>query len=580
MFLLDLRKKLHHHMKTLEDFGLHINPATKERYVLEGRTEMQDEQARYAVEAQLAKYNELEHNYPANIEQQRAFDEVMQAMQTARATHKQQFVVIHGAAGTGKSVVGQKLAAKVRSEGKLVSICASTTLAATNYENADTAHSLFGYAVQDNDDDFDGETQQECQLDTKAYEQRLELLENTELILWDEVFGNHRNLFEAAVRALQQNKTLVWVLIGDTRQPLVIIKYASDLDVIGATITSSPLWQKCRVAFLTENKRLAALQAGLSEHSTEDERISAQSQGLYAEAILQISEGRCEQTEDFMVNVLQQKVGCRQTNIIALPDIKYFNNTPEGCNDGCEWLHPGGDLTSHDSIRNRTILAITNERVDMWNKKIQDMNPNYPYKLMSHDYFADVDDPKGILADMLTEKTILNSYTSKQAPDHETILKIGDVCLITRPLKAYELASNSRVVIKRISFKLIQVVTFESTPRVIMLPRMRFKFNLQDRTSFTMTRVQFPLRLCYSMTTNKSQGQSFEKILLDLSDDSFSHGQTYVALSRVRRYDNIRLIVRDDMLMDFDNFHSVIKIPLIVNIVFPTVIQRATPAPL
>ena len=159
-------------------------------------------------------------------------------------------------------------------------------------------------------------------------------------------------------------------------------------------------------------------------------------------------------------------------------------------------------------------------------------------------------------------------------------MKIGDVCLITRPLKAYELASNSRVVIKRISFKLIQVVTFESTPRVIMLPRMRFKFNLQDRTSFTMTRVQFPLRLCYSMTTNKSQGQSFDQILLDLSDDSFSHGQTYVALSRVRRYDNIRLIVRDDMLMDFDNFHSVIKIPLIVNIVFPTVIQRATPAPL
>ena len=195
---------------------------------------------------------------------------------------------------------------------------------------------------------------------------------------------------------------------------------------------------------------------------------------------------------------------------------------------------------------------------------------------MSHDYFADVDDPKGLLAEMLTE-TILNSYTSNQAPDHETILKRGDVCLITRPLKAYELASNSRVVIKKISFKLIQVVTFESTPRVVMLPRMRFKFNLQDRTSFTMTRVQFPLRLCYSMTTNKSQGQSFEKILLDLTDDSFSHGQTYVALSRVRRCDGIRFIVRDDMLMDCDNYESATKIPMIVNIVFPTVIQRAPP---
>ena len=60
MFLLDLRKRLQTHMKTLEDFGLHINPVTKEKYVLEGRTEMQDERARYEVAAQLLKYNDLE----------------------------------------------------------------------------------------------------------------------------------------------------------------------------------------------------------------------------------------------------------------------------------------------------------------------------------------------------------------------------------------------------------------------------------------------------------------------------------------------------------------------------------------
>ena len=91
-----------------------------------------------------------------------------------------------------------------------------------------------------------------------------------------------------------------------------------------------------------------------------------------------------------------------------------------------------------------------------------------------------------------------------------------------------------------------------------------------------MTRVQFPLRLCYSMTTNKSQGQSFEQILLDLSDDAFSHGQTYVALSRVRRYDKIRIIVRDEMLLDYDTLETdgPIQIPMIVNIVFPSVIQQ------
>jgi hypothetical protein len=78
------------------------------------------------------------------------------------------------------------------------------------------------------------------------------------------------------------------------------------------------------------------------------------------------------------------------------------------------------------------------------------------------------------------------------------------------------------------------------------------------------------------MTTNKSQGQSFEKVLLDLSDDPFSHGQTYVAMSRVRRYDNIRLIVRPDMLMDYEDYDAgdCVKIPMITNVVFPSVIQK------
>ena len=76
------------------------------------------------------------------------------------------------------------------------------------------------------------------------------------------------------------------------------------------------------------------------------------------------------------------------------------------------------------------------------------------------------------------------------------------------------------------------------------------------------------------MTTNKSQGQSFNQILLDLSDDSFSHGQAYVAASRVRRYDKIRLIVRPDMLMEYDDGNTTKIIPMIVNTVFPSVIQR------
>lgn len=568
---MDLRKRLKKHMKTLEDFGLHIDPITRLPYVLENQTELQQERNKYDVPAQTILYNDLTLRFPPNTEQQEAYDVIFNAIDTADDTDSQKFICLHGAAGTGKSIVGQTVAAKLRSQGYLVSICASTTLAATNYENADTAHALFGYDVREDDDEFDGETEQECKLDTAPYAERMELLQETRLIIWDEAFGNHTKLLEAAVRALAANKKLVWLIIGDTRQTLPVIQYGTPEDIIGATITSSLLWARFTVIFLQENKRLTSLQAGLTDHSTAEERESAASQLLYAQAILEIGEGRCD--SEFMCNVLERKTRSTTTHILALPRVHHYTTSEDDSKDAIEWLHPGNTLTN-DSVRTKTILAVTNERVDFWNTAIQAINPNTPQVLLSHDYFADVDDPNGILASMLTE-AVLNSYTNTQVPNHSLTLKKGDVCLITRPLKASDLASNSRVIISSIcSKKLIKVVTLEQVPRILFIPRMRFKFHLQHKSSYNMTRVQFPLRLCYSMTTNKSQGQSFDQILLDLSTDSFSHGQAYVAASRVRRYDKIRLIVRPDMLMEYDTVEAVSTIPMIVNTVFPSVIQR------
>ena len=66
------------------------------------------------------------------------------------------------------------------------------------------------------------------------------------------------------------------------------------------------------------------------------------------------------------------------------------------------------------------------------------------------------------------------------------------------------------------------------------------------------------------MTINKSQGQSFSTVGVDLRNPCFTHGQFYVAMSRTSKVDGLHIVTGDEEQRTTPN------------VVFPEVLIRTT----
>ena len=79
---------------------------------------------------------------------------------------------------------------------------------------------------------------------------------------------------------------------------------------------------------------------------------------------------------------------------------------------------------------------------------------------------------------------------------------------------------------------------------LLVIPRI--KLCAADMTlGIPLSRKQFPVRLCFAITINKGQGQSFHTVGLDLRMPVFIHSQLYVAVSRTSSVDELCKLLPD-----------------------------------
>ena len=56
------------------------------------------------------------------------------------------------------------------------------------------------------------------------------------------------------------------------------------------------------------------------------------------------------------------------------------------------------------------------------------------------------------------------------------------------------------------------------------------------------TFTQYPIRLAWAITIHKSQGQTYDKVIIDWGTGTFSEGQAYTALSRCRTLEGLHMV--------------------------------------
>ena len=446
-----------------------------------------------------------------------------------------QFFVLLAPGGSGKTAALTFVVKWLRSAGHIVLCTASTGIAALNFPGGTTLHSLVKLPL----DAFDKEAT--CSLSMRS--ERAELIRSATGIIVDEFSMLQRNSIRAFERCLADIKPRLLsfvVLCGDMRQIPPIIKGGTKDDILRASIRCDVRWEDYNQLRLSRNMRAAAD----PEYAAMCERIGTGA----AETV------RLE--------------GC-PVPLTPLPLIQTVADR-QGL---ISFVFPR--LTDPHACVNSAILAATNQQIDEWNEEMLRMIPGQMGTFLSADTCEEPDGAGGVRQSEISQE-ILNGFGEKGVPPHRLQLKKNTVVMLLRNMNFSLGLANSKKLIVRDFCPSGRLIICEE-PRTdgapgerIPIHRITFKFRPSGH-GMEVTRRQFPLRTAYCLTQNKGQGQTLDRVGIDLTSDPFAHGQLYVDLTRVRSRQSIRVLTHPERIVD--------GVPHAVNVVYPELLVSLFPYP-